>query len=108
MNDERSRIDLYCDAAAWVLAGAALIAVLKLHLLPALMIGFLVYELIHVIVPLLEKKLPRPKGARNGSGHPGYGCGRNYIRLDCRRYRTDSQRRRQYPHPSSKDGRDHR
>jgi predicted PurR-regulated permease PerM len=57
VNEEASRTNLLCDVAAWILAGAALVAVLKLHLLPALIIGFLVYELVHIIVPLLEKKL---------------------------------------------------
>ena len=61
MNEETSRTNLRCDVAAWILAGVALVAVLKLHLLPALITGFLVYELVHIIVPLLEKKLPTDK-----------------------------------------------
>lgn len=57
MPEETSRTNLHYDIAAWILAGIALIAVLKLHLLPGLIIGFLIYELVHVIVPLLGKKI---------------------------------------------------
>ena len=42
---------------AWVLTGIALIVVLQLHLLPALLAGLLVYELVHVIAPTLNKHL---------------------------------------------------
>lgn len=61
MNEEINHNNLRFDVAAWVLAGIALIAVLKLNLLPGLIIGFLVYELVHVIAPLLEKKLSTGK-----------------------------------------------
>jgi predicted PurR-regulated permease PerM len=37
------------EIAAWVIAGAALLAVLPLRLLPALLSGLLVYELVHVV-----------------------------------------------------------
>src|SRR2546430_9275235 len=49
--------------AAWVLTGVALILVLQLHVLPALLAGMLVYELVHVIAPTLNKHLSdkRPK-----------------------------------------------
>ncbi|MDA8084132.1 MAG: AI-2E family transporter [Nitrospiraceae bacterium] len=40
--------------AAWIIAGAALPAVLVLHLLPALIAGCLVYEIVHVLAPLLR------------------------------------------------------
>ncbi|MDQ2963334.1 MAG: AI-2E family transporter [Pseudomonadota bacterium] len=43
--------------AAWVLTGVALIVVLQLHLLPALLAGMLVYQLVHVIAPTLNKHL---------------------------------------------------
>ena len=33
------------DIAAWLIAGAALVLILLLHLLPALLAGLLVYEL---------------------------------------------------------------
>jgi predicted PurR-regulated permease PerM len=43
--------------ASWLLAFLALVLVLKLHLLPALLAGLLVYELVHLTAPLLERKL---------------------------------------------------
>jgi predicted PurR-regulated permease PerM len=42
------------DLAAWILAAVALVAVLVLHLLPALLGGLLVYELVHVLAPRLR------------------------------------------------------
>ena len=47
--------------ASWLLAVLALVLVLELHLLPALLAGLLVYELVHLTAPLLERKL---SGAR--------------------------------------------
>ena len=38
-----------CEIAAWMLAAAAMMLVLKLHLLPALFAGLLVYELVHIL-----------------------------------------------------------
>lgn len=43
--------------ASWILAALALILVLQLHLLPALLAGLLVYELVHLTAPLLESRL---------------------------------------------------
>jgi predicted PurR-regulated permease PerM len=43
--------------ASWLLAALALILVLELHLLPALLAGLLVYELVHLTAPLLESRL---------------------------------------------------
>ena len=43
--------------ASWLLAVLALFLVLRLHLLPALLAGLLVYELVHLTAPLLERKL---------------------------------------------------
>ncbi len=43
--------------AAWLLSGGALLLVLKVHLLPALLAGLLVYELVHLTVPLLAGRL---------------------------------------------------
>ena len=43
--------------AAWVLTGVALVLVLQLHVLSALLAGMLVYELVHVIAPTLNKRL---------------------------------------------------
>lgn len=42
------------EISAWIITGAALLLVFKLHLLPALFSGLLVYELVHVTVPLLR------------------------------------------------------
>ena len=39
--------------AAWVIAACLLVLTLQLHLLPALLAGLLVYELVHVIAPRL-------------------------------------------------------
>jgi predicted PurR-regulated permease PerM len=43
--------------ASWLLAALALLLILKLHLLPALLAGLLVYELVHLTAPLLERRL---------------------------------------------------
>jgi predicted PurR-regulated permease PerM len=42
------------EIAAWVLAGVTLLLVLKLRLLPALLAGLLVYELVHILAPRLH------------------------------------------------------
>ncbi len=49
--------DIATRRAAWLLAGLALPAILGLHLLPALLAGLLVYELVHLAAPLLERRL---------------------------------------------------
>jgi hypothetical protein len=41
------------EIAAWVIAGCLLGLALHLRLLPALLAGLLVYELVHVIAPRL-------------------------------------------------------
>ena len=43
--------------ASWLFAALALILLLQLHLLPALLAGLLVYELVHLTAPLLERRL---------------------------------------------------
>ena len=43
--------------AAWVLSGVGLVLVLLLQLLPALLAGMLVYELVHVLAPLVSTRL---------------------------------------------------
>jgi predicted PurR-regulated permease PerM len=43
--------------ASWLLALLSLILVLQLHLLPVLLAGLLVYELVHLTAPLLERRL---------------------------------------------------
>ena len=45
------------EIASWCLIAAALLLVLWLHLLPALLAGLLVYELVHVIAPRLQYRL---------------------------------------------------
>jgi predicted PurR-regulated permease PerM len=42
------------EVAAWIIAAATLVATLALHLLPALLGGLLVYELVHVLAPRLR------------------------------------------------------
>jgi len=44
------------EIASWILIGAALLLVLRVHLLTALLSGLLVYELVHMIVPLLQRR----------------------------------------------------
>ena len=51
---------------AWVIAGCLLLLTLQLKLLPALLAGLLVYELVHVIAP----RLPWTRGAGCGSRPP--------------------------------------
>jgi predicted PurR-regulated permease PerM len=48
------RTKLTCDIAAWILTGVALVLILSLHLLPALLAGLLVYELVHILAPRLQ------------------------------------------------------
>jgi len=43
--------------AAWILSGVALVLVLLLQLLPALVAGMVVYELVHVLAPLVSTRL---------------------------------------------------
>lgn len=56
MQSDRTNPSRY-TIAAWVLAGVALVLVLQLHLLPALFAGMLVYQLVHVIAPRIDKHL---------------------------------------------------
>jgi len=53
MRQTDSRVGPGVDVAAVVVAGAALLLVLFLHLLPALLAGLLVYELVHVVAARL-------------------------------------------------------
>lgn len=43
--------------AAWILSGAGLVLVLLLQLLPAMLAGMLVYELVHVLAPTVYNRL---------------------------------------------------
>jgi predicted PurR-regulated permease PerM len=49
--------------ASWIVAGVGLFLVLKLHCLSALLSGLLVYELVRLLAPVVEKRLTS-KGAR--------------------------------------------
>jgi predicted PurR-regulated permease PerM len=49
--------DTRCRIAAWIVVGLGLIAILKLHILSALLAGLLVYELVHLAVPRLPRRL---------------------------------------------------
>lgn len=44
------------QVASWILIGAALLLVLRLHLLTALLCGLLVFELVHMIAPRLQRR----------------------------------------------------
>jgi predicted PurR-regulated permease PerM len=43
---------------AWIIAAALLLLVLFLHLLASLFAGLLVFQLVHTLAPLLERRLP--------------------------------------------------
>lgn len=45
------------DYAAWILAILAIFFILKFHLLPALIAGLLVYELVHALSPMFARHL---------------------------------------------------
>lgn len=49
------------DIASWILIGMAMLLVLVFHLLPALLAGLLVYQLIHILTPHIERKFPGPR-----------------------------------------------
>lgn len=44
--------------ASWCIAAVVLLLVLWLGLLPALLAGLLVYEIVHVVAPLLQRLFP--------------------------------------------------
>src|SRR5689334_16959643 len=49
--------DMRTETASWILAGIALVAILQLHLLTAFFSGLLVFELVHIIAPVLQRHL---------------------------------------------------
>ena len=59
MNHETDRIAgaARIDAMSFALAGLALAGTLWLHLLSALFSGLLVYQVVHALAPLLQKRL---------------------------------------------------
>ena len=50
-----------CDIAAWSLMGAAMLFVLVFHLLPGLLAGLLVFELVHILTPYIARSFPGPR-----------------------------------------------
>jgi predicted PurR-regulated permease PerM len=46
------------EIAAWLIMAAAMVYVLNFHLLPGLLAGLLVFELVHVISPYIAQKFP--------------------------------------------------
>jgi hypothetical protein len=48
------RTQLTYDITAWILTGVSLVLILSWHLLPALLAGLLVYELVHILAPRLK------------------------------------------------------
>lgn len=62
MNDAETRDRRVHEIASYVIAGAAGLLVLRLHLLPALIAGLLVYELVHILAPQL--RITRLSGTR--------------------------------------------
>ncbi len=46
------------DVAAWILIGITMLLVLIFQLLPALLAGLLVYELVRILTPYIEQKFP--------------------------------------------------
>src|SRR5688572_21640216 len=45
------------EIAAWVLMAISLVLVLRLHLLAALLSGLLVFELVHMLAPKLQRRV---------------------------------------------------
>ncbi|MES2365515.1 MAG: hypothetical protein V4563_06460 [Pseudomonadota bacterium] len=58
MDDVRTMRPSACEIAAWLAAAASLLFVLVFHLLPALLAGLLVFELVHLISPWIARRLP--------------------------------------------------
>lgn len=53
-----------CNKVAWVLMAISMILVLKVALLPALIAGLLVFELVHILTPYVARKLPGKRRAK--------------------------------------------
>ena len=45
------------EIAAWLMMAAALVLVLRLHLLTSLLAGLLVFELVHILAPFIERRV---------------------------------------------------
>ncbi len=48
------------DTASWLIMAASMLFVLKFNLLPSLLAGLLVFELVHIIAPYIAQKFPGP------------------------------------------------
>ncbi|MEE9332335.1 MAG: AI-2E family transporter [Methylophilaceae bacterium] len=46
------------EIAAWIIMGVAMVFILKFDLLPGLLAGLLVFELVHIIAPYIALRLP--------------------------------------------------
>jgi predicted PurR-regulated permease PerM len=55
MSENRPRRPSAVEIWSWILAALGLFLVLQLHLLTAFLAGLLVYELVHIIAPVLQK-----------------------------------------------------
>lgn len=60
-NNHTETLSMKFNIASWVLIGVAMVLVLVFRLLPALLAGLLVYQLIHILTPYIERKLPGPR-----------------------------------------------
>jgi predicted PurR-regulated permease PerM len=58
MLNKNLQVSQKCVVASWLLMGLALFLVLQFKLLPALLAGLLVYELVHIMTPNLAKYFP--------------------------------------------------
>ena len=72
------------EIAAWIITGLALFLVLRLHLLSALLSGLLVYELVHLAVPILRiGRLSRTRakllGGLTVGRHHYFSAGSGYL-----------------------------
>ena len=47
---------------SWLLAAAGMVMVLTMHLLPALLAGLLVHELVHLMAPTLQRRISSARG----------------------------------------------
>jgi hypothetical protein len=68
-----------CEYAAWILAPVAMVLVIEIHLLPALIAGLLVYELVHVLAPFFARHLPSTR-AKGPSGWSSCWCSAQSVR----------------------------
>lgn len=63
-HNEGAQLRLRCEIASYILAGLALLAILMAHLVPALLAGLLIYQLVHALAPHIQLQQLRGKRAR--------------------------------------------